>query len=117
MLLPPTEVLLKWPSPNYENPKTRGSALLVVNLICISLVVIIVGLRLYTRLVIKRWFGVDDVFILLALVSRAVSLSFPWTLHCANTVVLVVHNHSDCRRTSRKSELRLGQTRLGYPFQ
>ncbi|KAH7402780.1 hypothetical protein BKA66DRAFT_564681 [Pyrenochaeta sp. MPI-SDFR-AT-0127] len=65
---PPTEVLLSWPTPNYDHPVTRGNALLVVNSVLITLVIITVGLRLYTRLVIKRWFGLDDVFILLAMV-------------------------------------------------
>lgn len=62
------QVILSWPTPNYANPVTRGNALLVVNSIFIALVVIFVGLRMYTRLIIKRWFGLDDVFILLALV-------------------------------------------------
>ena len=61
-------MLLSWPTPNYANPVTRGDALLIVNSVLIALVVITVGLRLYTRLIIKRWFGLDDVFILLALV-------------------------------------------------
>ena len=68
MKLPPIEVILSWPPPNYANPVTRGDALLIVNSILIALVVITVGLRMYTRLIIKRWFGIDDVFILLALV-------------------------------------------------
>ena len=40
---------------------------MIINGIFIVLVYITVGLRLYTRLYIKRWFGLDDVFILLAL--------------------------------------------------
>ncbi|KZM19709.1 uncharacterized protein EKO05_0004087 [Ascochyta rabiei] len=68
MKLPPTQVLLAWPTPNYVNPVTRGDALLIVNAVLIALVVITVGMRMYTRLIIKRWFGIDDVFILLALV-------------------------------------------------
>ncbi|KAF2031315.1 hypothetical protein EK21DRAFT_63495 [Setomelanomma holmii] len=67
MLLPPNDVLLSWPTPNYEDPVTRGNALVIVNSIFIGLVVITVALRLYTRLVIKRWFGLDDCFILVAL--------------------------------------------------
>lgn len=61
-------MILSWPKPNYANPHTRGDALLIVNSILIALVVIVVGLRMYTRVVIKRWFGIDDVFTLLALV-------------------------------------------------
>jgi hypothetical protein len=67
MQLPPVDVLLSWPTPNYDNPVTRGPALLIVNSIFISLAVITVVARIYTRIVIKRWFGIDDVFILLAL--------------------------------------------------
>jgi hypothetical protein len=69
MKLPPVEVLLTWPTPNYQDPVTRGPALVIVNVILIALVMLTVAARLYTRLVIKRWFGLDDVFILIALVS------------------------------------------------
>lgn len=67
MQLPPVDVLLSWPTPNYDNPVTRGPALVIVNSIFISLAIITVAARIYTRIVIKRWFGIDDVFILLAL--------------------------------------------------
>ncbi|RMZ69388.1 integral membrane [Pyrenophora seminiperda CCB06] len=67
MQLPPLDVLLSWPTPNYRNPETRGPALIIVNAIFITLVILTVSARLYTRIVIKRWFGIDDVFILLAL--------------------------------------------------
>ena len=67
MQLPPVDVLLSWPTPNYDNPVTRGPALVIVNSIFISLATITVAARIYTRIVIKRWFGIDDVFILLAL--------------------------------------------------
>jgi len=72
MQLPPLEVLLSWPTPNYVDPETRGPALIIVNSFFITLVVLTVCARLYTRLVIKRWFGIDDVFILLALASLIV---------------------------------------------
>jgi hypothetical protein len=68
MKLPPLEVIAKWPTPNYTHPVTRGNALLVVNCAFCGLAIITVGLRLYTRAVIKRWFGLDDIFIILALV-------------------------------------------------
>lgn len=73
MQLPPASVILSWPTPNYDDPVTRGPALVIVNAIFISLTFLIVAARLYTRIVIKRWFGVDDVFILLALVSSLLS--------------------------------------------
>ncbi|OAL06061.1 hypothetical protein IQ06DRAFT_75060 [Phaeosphaeriaceae sp. SRC1lsM3a] len=68
MRLPPADVLLSWPTPNYDNPVTRGPTLVIVNYILAVITIITVGLRLYTRTVIKRWFGIDDVFIILALI-------------------------------------------------
>lgn len=56
-----------WPTPNYIDPETRGPALLIVNSILIALTILVVIARLYTRIVIKRWFGIDDIFILFAL--------------------------------------------------
>ncbi|CAE7207985.1 hypothetical protein PTTW11_09771 [Pyrenophora teres f. teres] len=67
MQLPPLDVILSWPTPNYVDPQTRGPALVIVNSIFITLAILTVCARLYTRLIIKRWFGIDDVFILLAL--------------------------------------------------
>jgi hypothetical protein len=67
MQLPPVDVLLSWPTPNYVDPETRGPALLIVNSILIALTILTVAARLYTRIVIKRWFGIDDIFILFAL--------------------------------------------------
>jgi hypothetical protein len=67
----PAEVVLAWPTPNYDDPVTRGSALMLVNAIFIGLVLITVFARLWTRLFITRWFGLDDVFVVLALVRTA----------------------------------------------
>ncbi|KAK4958652.1 hypothetical protein LTR28_005415, partial [Elasticomyces elasticus] len=64
---PPLPVILTWPLPNYEDPVTRGNALIVVNAIFVALVVLAVALRYYARIAIKKWFGSDDVLIGLAL--------------------------------------------------
>lgn len=62
----PLEVLINFPTPNYTNPQTQGQALIIVNAIFIFFVTVFVVLRLYTRIYLKRWFGTDDVFIILA---------------------------------------------------
>ncbi|KXS99627.1 hypothetical protein AC578_9934 [Pseudocercospora eumusae] len=68
MQIPPTEVLLSWPKPNYENPTTRGEALLVL-MICFSILVgLAVAGRFYSRLVVKSWFGWDDGAIIVAFI-------------------------------------------------
>lgn len=69
MKLPPKSVLKSWPKPNYVNPETRGNSLLVFNSVFLALVTICLVLRLYTRLVVKRWLGWDDFFITCAYVS------------------------------------------------
>jgi hypothetical protein len=103
MKLPPLDVILTWPAPNYTNPITRGDALVIINSIFIVLVTITVGLRMYTRLVIKRWFGIDDVFILLALVSTVTTSSAIIPLTSA-----VVHCRADRHRSPRQQTLWMG---------
>ncbi|KAL0255118.1 hypothetical protein SLS55_009647 [Diplodia seriata] len=65
----PLSVLFTWPQPNYVDPVTRGPALIIINAVFISLCTLLLFLRLYTRIFIKRWFGSDDVFIILAYMS------------------------------------------------
>jgi hypothetical protein len=65
---PPLSVLLTWPAPNYVNPHTRGPENYVISIIFFSLATIAVATRLYTRLYIRRWFGLDDLCICLAYV-------------------------------------------------
>ena len=73
MQYPPISVLLTWPKPNYVDPKTRGPALLIVNIIFTILVLVAVTGRFYTRIRCKNWFGIDDVMCIFALVSDSPS--------------------------------------------
>ena len=65
---PPLSVLVTWPTPNYVDPHKRSSANYAFNSIFLIITTIAVVLRLYTRLYIRRWFGLDDVFICFAFV-------------------------------------------------
>jgi hypothetical protein len=65
----PLDVILSWPKPNYVDPERRGPALVVVNCILLPLSLTVVGLRLYTRLMIVHSAGLDDLFIGLASVN------------------------------------------------
>lgn len=69
MKLPPPDVLATWPKPNYVDPVTRGDALLIVNVVFISLSFSIVLLRIFTRLRITGSFGIDDALIVVAMVG------------------------------------------------
>jgi hypothetical protein len=64
----PLSVYLHWPAPNYEDPKTRGGALLIVNIVCIILVTLSIAIRLYSRMLVKHQSGMDDIMIILAYV-------------------------------------------------
>jgi hypothetical protein len=68
MIIPPTDVILSWPPANYDHPETRAVAFLVVNSLFLALSVAAVLLRLYARIFVVRWFGIDDVLIIVAIV-------------------------------------------------
>ena len=59
-----------FPKPNYINPVTRGPDTYVVGTVFLGLSTIVVALRLYARLFIRRWFGLDDLCVCLAWVSK-----------------------------------------------
>ena len=72
MRMPPSSVLAGW-HPNYTDPVTHGPAILIVNIIFITIVMIAVIGRFYSRIFIKKWLGSDDYLCLLALVSVVIS--------------------------------------------
>ena len=68
MRIPPLEVILAWPTPNYINPVTRGHSSVVFNAIFIAIVTFIVILRLYLRIGVRKRVGMDDAFLALSYV-------------------------------------------------
>ena len=64
----PVSVMITWPRPNYVDPETRGNSIIYVLSPFLFVSATTVGLRLYTRTVVNRWFGWDDVLIILGLV-------------------------------------------------
>ena len=64
----PLSVYREWPSPNYQDPSTRGNALLVINIIFLTLVTLSIAIRLWSRFKVKYQSGMDDVMIVLAYV-------------------------------------------------
>ncbi|TEY80334.1 hypothetical protein BOTCAL_0039g00310 [Botryotinia calthae] len=68
MQLPSPEIIASWPVPNYENPETQGYGVLIVTSILLPIVLSIILIRLYTRLVMSKAFGLDDWLILAAMV-------------------------------------------------
>lgn len=66
---PPPEVIASWPPPNFSSPQSKGPALLVVELLLITIVCVVVLLRVYSRVYMRKTFGLDDWFILPATVG------------------------------------------------
>ena len=70
MQLPPPAVLKAFPEPNYVNPDTRGSGVLIVSIVMVCLAFVVTCLRLYTRLMITTSPGLDDILVIFAMVSE-----------------------------------------------
>ena len=75
MRIPPATVIEQWPTPDYADPVTHGPAILIVNVIFIILVLVAFVGRFYSRIVIKKWLGIDDYMCVPALVSVLPSFS------------------------------------------
>lgn len=73
MRLPPLEVLLTWPKPNYDNPVTRGNELVLITVILFPIAIGMVLLRVWTRLRLSKSFGADDVVLLISVPPTIVS--------------------------------------------
>lgn len=68
MQIPPPSVLSTFPAPNFVNPDTAGPAAFIIVSVLLFLVIVLLGIRIYTRLWISRGFGLDDILIMLAFV-------------------------------------------------
>lgn len=81
MRIPPVDVLLSFPTPNYDDPVTQGPSLIIVNSVFMTLVLLAVIGRFYSRICIQKWFGVDDAMCVLAFVR---TLLFPFSMKKAS---------------------------------
>lgn len=66
---PPIQELLRWPAPNHINPTTRSDYVIITACILTPISVTLLCTRLYVRISMQRNAGVDDWFMLAALVS------------------------------------------------
>ena len=69
---PPMEVVYSWPKSNYFTPATRGNGVPILEGVLTGLCYIIVALRVYTRAIQARNFGIDDALIVFNLVSSLI---------------------------------------------
>ena len=68
----PSSFLASWPAPNYIDPETNPAtpALYVITAIFLVLSSGALCCRMYSRIVIRNWFGWDDLFVIVAFVRR-----------------------------------------------
>ena len=71
MFVPPASVIVTWPRPNYVNPVSRAPIVYALDAVFLFVATVAVSIRLYTRIAIRKWVGIDDFFIVLAWVSSA----------------------------------------------
>ncbi|KAF1831226.1 hypothetical protein BDW02DRAFT_591285 [Decorospora gaudefroyi] len=67
-LIPPLDVILQWPTPNYDDPVTRSQAVLIVSCVLGAFMFLVVGARLWARAIIQRNAGLDDWIMLAAMI-------------------------------------------------
>ncbi|KAF2401143.1 hypothetical protein EJ06DRAFT_555763 [Trichodelitschia bisporula] len=66
-LHPPLDVIATW-QPNYVNPVTGGSDVIIVTAILMAITYVVVGFRLYARMVLAKNAGIDDALIIFNLI-------------------------------------------------
>ncbi|PKY00111.1 hypothetical protein P168DRAFT_337402 [Aspergillus campestris IBT 28561] len=88
MRTPPPEVIASWPKPNYMNPSYQGPQLLIVSVTLLVCSSILVGLRLWVCLQMKRSARWDDwimiaavLFIIRSTVTPNLGTKYGWGYH------------------------------------
>lgn len=72
----PIEVVLAWPTPNYDHPETRGSEVWWASGIFLLAATICVATRLFTRIFVRHYFGVDDALVVLGFICSVAVTAF-----------------------------------------
>ncbi|EEQ34352.1 conserved hypothetical protein [Microsporum canis CBS 113480] len=87
---PSPEIVASWPKPNYVDPEYQGPQLVIVTLTFCSLSYIVVVLRMYVRLRIKKNAGWDD-WLIVATLPFAAALT-------ASNIIGVYHGWGKIRQ-------------------
>jgi hypothetical protein len=69
MIAIPPDVLASWPPSNYVNPARYDLGITIVSPVLLAVATLFVAVRLYARIFVRRWFGPDDLLVLISWVS------------------------------------------------
>ncbi|KAF1813239.1 hypothetical protein P152DRAFT_448560 [Eremomyces bilateralis CBS 781.70] len=65
----PAAVMDRWPAPNFVNPESQANKMLISIYICIIIIIFVLLLRLYSRIYVAKFFGMDDWMIVPAAIT------------------------------------------------
>ncbi|QDS68660.1 hypothetical protein FKW77_001990 [Venturia effusa] len=69
------EAIPSWPTPNYVDPVTRGPLVYIATGIFFGLATLAIIVRLYARVFVRKWVGLDDYLIIFAWLSFASNMA------------------------------------------
>ncbi|PGH27458.1 hypothetical protein AJ80_00937 [Polytolypa hystricis UAMH7299] len=85
---PPPEVVASWPKPNYVDPEYQGPAMTIIGIVFLAISVVVVCLRLWVRVYMRRSSGWDDwvmvatmPFVVGITVTTILGTHYGWGLH------------------------------------
>jgi len=67
-LVPPAEVVLSWPAPNYVNPETHNESALNVVIVFFALSIAVFVARIWARVKLAKNAGLDDLIMTFAMI-------------------------------------------------
>lgn len=87
---PPPEVIKTWPKPNYVNPEYAGPELAIIGVTFTTLSIIVMSLRMYVRLHLRKAASWDDWLMVAAIVRSSSFSPCPIAGHLANISTIAV---------------------------
>ncbi len=91
---PPLSIIESWPTPNYIDPITRDSSLVVLCTVLGTFSIFFVSARLWVRFVLQHDRGVDDYFMIAAVLPTlglviGICLGMPLLLRRASVPLIL----------------------------
>ncbi|KAK1524539.1 integral membrane protein [Colletotrichum paranaense] len=113
MRIPPIDVLIHWPRPNYINPENRGPGLLIIEMVFLGIAMICLCLRMYIRIVKIRQTWWDD-WLMVAGMVFCIGVTICVILGTARPHLKLLKGMSKAIRNLQANNLRLATELYGW---